>query len=671
MPHEWNNLIVVTKAELMPWYTEYNLRNTIQRYKDKEWGIKRACNGHNGQQMLIMFDSLPGHIQQALGDPRKCDHILQKYFRIDGEAVNYYKTYKFEDGSYLATEYQERYITNASMLKAVIALREARIIDRKNKGGSLLGVGSTLWSDAHTFQKTLHAKYELQHTLPENERCFADTLKNFEREGYPSLISKKHKNQNTRKVTDETLNLLNGLFVGDRAKPTATEVHRRYDAFIGGYLEVINNETGEMYEPGNFKKLSDATVKNYMASWASKIGTYALRSGNRQTLMQQFKPYHSLDKPKFAGSIISIDDRQPPFKTPDGKRVWFYNGIDLGSEAFTCWVYGDTKEGIINEFYRELVRNYTMWGFNLPNELEAEMSLNSSFTNTFLREGAMFQKVRIEANNARGKRIERYFRSLRYGIEKDRDGWLARPFAKSESNQAGRFDVQALPYRTIIENGLQDIETWNNQPHSIHTHMSRWQVFCEMQHPDLKPINYPAILPHIGYHVGSSCRVGIIRLQYKEFLLGIDGKIALGDRLIHLMKQVEGKEVDIWWLDDHQGAVMKAVVYIGSQYICEAIAKPTYNRATIEQTATDKANRQIMSSYVATIEAFGKRQKNSIDTVTIIDKRPALKKDFIMPGLKQDKLTDLPTGGLLPEPQEDEYENLPAPNFNRSLKDRF
>lgn len=671
MPHEWNNLLVVTKDELSPWYNWNSLKTTIQRYKDKPWGIKRAATGHNGSQMLVIFDSLPAHIQEGLGDPRKCDHILSRFFKIDGEAVAFYSTFRFDDHTSLATEYQERYITNASMIMAIIALKDARETDRKNKSISLKGMNQTLCSDAHSFQKTLLAKHGLQHTLPENERCFADTIKEFQISGYPSLISLKHKNQNTRKVTDETLNLLNSLFAGDRVKPTATEVHRRYDAFIGGYLEVSNNDTGEIYQPSAFKKLSDATVKNYMTAWANKIGTYALRSGNRQTYMQQFKPYHSLEKPKFAGSIISIDDRQPPFKTPDGKRVWFYNGIDLASEAFTCWVYGESKEGIITEFYRELVRNYTMWGICLPAELEAEMSLNSSFVNTFLREGAMFPKVRIEANNARGKRIERYFGSLRYGIEKDREGWLARPFAQKESNQAGRIEAPSLPYRTIIENALQDIETWNNQPHSIHTHMSRWQVFCEMQHPDLKPINYNAILPHIGYKTETSCRVGIIRLQRKEFLLGIDGKISLGNPLIHLMKQVEGKEVDIYWLDDSRGVVLKALVFIGTQFICEAMAKPTYNRATIEQTSTDQANRQIMSSYVATIEAFGKRQKNAIDTITLIDNRPALKKDFVMPGLRQDRLNDLPTGGLLPEPQEDDFDQIPVQTFAKSLKDRF
>ena len=167
--------------------------------------------------------------------------------------------------------------------------------------------------------------------------------------------------------------------------------------------------------------------------------------------MQAFKPHHSTDKPQFAGSLISIDDRQPPFKTHDGKRVWFYMAIDLASEAFTCWVHGKTKEGIIKEFYRQLVRNYAEWGANLPDGLECESSLNKSFETTFLSEGAMFQNVRIEPNNARGKKIERYFRELRYSYEKQREGWIARPFALSESNQTGSHEVPTLSYQQIID----------------------------------------------------------------------------------------------------------------------------------------------------------------------------------------------------------------------------
>jgi hypothetical protein len=481
MPHFFNNspILVVTQDELLPWFTANCLKTTLYRYKDKPYGIKRAVRAHRGSPMLVLFDSLDPEIQHALG--RKCDHLLERYYKTDGGAVNFYTTFRFDDGSYLDTTYQERYITNASMIKAIISLREARTAERQSKGGKLTVIGQTLCSDAHSFQPFLLARFKVQHTLPENYRRFMDVIQEFEDKGYASVISGNHKNQKARKVTDETLNLLVSLFAGVRQKPTATEVHRNYETFLTGYMEVINNQTGECYNPADFKKLSDATVKNYMAQWGTKIGTYQVRGGDRQKLITQFKPYHSTERPKYAGSIISIDDRQPPFKTLSGKRVWFYNGIDLGSEAFTCWVYGDTKEGIITEFYRQMVRNYAEWGLNLPEQLEAEMSLNSSFVDTFLREGAMFKYVRIEANNARGKKIERYYGKLRYGIEKKRTEWLARPFALSESNQAGPKEAPALPYSTIVENALADIQTWNNEPHSVHTHLCRWQVFLQMQ----------------------------------------------------------------------------------------------------------------------------------------------------------------------------------------------
>ncbi|MGV3588118.1 MAG: hypothetical protein ACO1OF_14020 [Adhaeribacter sp.] len=675
MPFEWNNIIVVTKEELIPaWYNYDALQKNIKRYENKPYGIKRAQLGGNGRQLLIAFDSLPSHIQAALGNPRKLDHILEKFYQIDAEAVSYYAAFSFPDGSYLDMEYQERYIVNASVLKAIIALRDARRMERLTKGGSTLGIMSTLCADATSFNKTLKAKHGVEHTLPQSEKRFKQDLKGFETEGYIYLISNKHRNNNARKVNEATLQLLNSMFGKDKTKPTATEVHRQYKKFIAGNLEVINNNTGEVYNPNDFKELSPVTVTNYLAQWGNKIGTHAARSGDRQKLMQLFKPYHSLDKPQYAGSIISIDDRQPPFQSTDGKRIWFYNGIDLGSEAFTCWVYGRNKEGLILEFYRQLVRNYAAWGMNLPAELEAEMSLNSSFVSTFLREGAMFQHVRIEANNARGKRIEAYFKPLRYGLEKKREGWLARPFARSESNQTGAEKVPTLPYSEIVDGCLKDIETWNNMPHSVYPHLSRWDVFCQLQNPNLKPTNYQSILPHIGYKTSTSCNVGIIRLQNKEFLLGHAGAVATGDKLISLMKVVEGQNIDVYWLNDNQGQVFKALVFQGTQYICEAIAKPTYNRARIEQTEQDMANREIMSKYVATIEGYARRQKAALEPLTILDNTPVPHKSFVMPGLRQPAVVEANNEvEILPEiPEELDYNILPPPqSFVRSIKDRF
>ncbi|MFD2874077.1 hypothetical protein ACFS5N_16460 [Mucilaginibacter ximonensis] len=676
MPHIWNDILVVTQDELVPKFFNYsNLKETVRRHLKKNYGIKRVQRGGNGRIALYNYDTLPAEVQNSIPDPRRINHIMERFYRVDSDAVAYYTTYRFENGTYLRPEYQERYITNASVLQAALRLRKARIDDRRNKGGKTGDVNETVWKDAISFRKYLLDKDNVEHTLPDNYRTFMDTLKAFECEGYETLISKKHGNQNTRKVTDTTLNLLECLFAGTKKKPTATEVHRRYDAFINGYMQAINGDTGEAYDPKDFKALSDTTVKNYMKSWASAIGTYELRSGNRQVYMQHFTPSHSLKIPKYAGSILSIDDRQPPFKMENGKRLWFYMGIDLASEAFTCWVHGETKEGIILEFYRQLVRNYHSWGFKLPAELEAEMSLNSSYKDSFLREGAMFQYVRIEANKARAKKIERYFRSLRYGYEKDKEGWLARPNAITEANQPAipSENVPRLPYGEIVENSLADITKWNNQPHRTHTHISRWKMFCTMQNPDLKATNYEAILPHIGYKTDTSVRTGTIELNYGEYLLGLDGSIALGEKLIGLMKQVEGKKVVVYWMDDDDGVIFKALVYLDGQLICEAIQKPEYQRARIEQTVDDHHARTIMSAYAATIDAYGRRVKRSIDPIILIDERKPEFDDFVMPGLpkkvRYQEGNTGETGNTETEiPNNNQYMQ---PGFRRSLNERF
>ncbi|MGB4775426.1 MAG: hypothetical protein WBP45_09655, partial [Daejeonella sp.] len=174
MPYDWNNILVVTKDELVPnWFNSLNsLSLQLHRYQSKPYGIKRVQLGGNGRQLLISYDSLPKHIQDGLGDPRKCDHILERFYKVDGEAVSFYASFKFSDGSYLDAEYQERYITNANVLKSILALRTARISERRTKGGSLAGINATLCADALSFQKTLKTKHGVEHTLPESYKRF-------------------------------------------------------------------------------------------------------------------------------------------------------------------------------------------------------------------------------------------------------------------------------------------------------------------------------------------------------------------------------------------------------------------------------------------------------------------------------------------------------------------
>jgi len=379
--------------------------------------------------------------------------------------------------------------------------------------------------------------------------------------------------------------------------------------------------------------------------------------------MTKFTPFHSFTQPTLAGSIISVDDRQPPFEYEKGKRMWFYNGIDLASEVFTTWVYGKSKEGIILDFYRQMVRNYHEWGLNLPAEIECESSLNSSFKDTFLKEGNMFQYRQMYANKARSKRIEAYYKPLRYQIEKQREGWLARPFAVSEPNQISNVPKMTVPYERLVEESLKDIVTWNNMEHSKIKGKTRWEVFLENQNPDLKPTNYKAIMPYLGNHTPSSCNTGITRLNYRLWLLGDHGNIYTGEKLINLMKQVEGQDFEVYWLDGNDGKIIKAMVYMEGRYICELLPKPMPNKARVERTAEDEEQMAIMTRYEATVNGYMRTQKNKLDQVTIIDHRKKTLNDkFQIPGLS--KVSKEPREVEVLEEVENEYQYNPNRNVS-------
>jgi len=68
MPYIHNGIEVVTLDELVPeYYKSYDaLNQAIYRSKDKLYGPKRALNGGNGREMLVVFSSLPGRIREKI-----------------------------------------------------------------------------------------------------------------------------------------------------------------------------------------------------------------------------------------------------------------------------------------------------------------------------------------------------------------------------------------------------------------------------------------------------------------------------------------------------------------------------------------------------------------------------------------------------------------------------
>lgn len=672
------NIVAVEVKELVPsFWNEKNLYQELWRNKEKPFGIKRLEGCFKDGVGLINFDTLPVKYQDALGDPRRVDNPLENFFEFDADAVRYYSRFK-RSGNTLDPEEQERYIINSSVMKAVIKLEQARIQERIKLRGSLRGITLTLLNDVVNFNNTLKVKHEVSHNLPASEKQFKKILNKCKDDLYYPLIKDPEggRTSNARKVDDRTEILLNSIFAKQLHKPTPTEVAKNYDGFLNGYVEVYNTDSGEVYDPKDFKNLSNGTIINYINKWENKISNHKLRSGDRQVYMGNFTPSHQMDLPVYSGSIISIDDRQPPFWYDKNRsRAWFYIGVDIASQCFTTVVYGKSKEGIIVDFYRQMVRNHSEWGLPIPHELECESSLNSGFRDTLLRNGNMFQSTRIIPNKASGKYIERMFGKVRYDVEKSEIGWIARPKAKSEANQASATPITIIPYDELINQRMLEIEKWNNMPHPTNPNISRFDYFLQNQHPEIQPTNWEAILPVIGYKTETSCQVGYVALQKVKRAIAEDGKILTGDALIQKMRIIEGKELDVYWIDGNDGQVLKSLVYLRgtTRLVCEIMEIPKYNRASLERTPEQNAARTLQSAYVASVEAYSRSQIHRLENIGITDNTPqTVNSNFKFSNLKRyEAREEIPVDIFPPEDQDDDLETIPIQSNITSWRQQF
>ena len=79
-----------------------------------------------------------------------------------------------------------------------------------------------------------------------------------------------------------------------------------------------------------------------------------------------------------------------------------------------------------------------------------------------------------------------------------------------------------------------------------------------------------------------------------------------------------------------------------------------------------------MSSYVASIEAFGRKQKKQIEKVTLIDNRPEPRKTFVMTGLKQHTpVKEWAEPEILPELPDEDFIPVSATGYGKTLNQRY
>lgn len=619
----------LSEEELAPIMSIPNYKKLAAKEKIN---VVRSGRGLGGY-VLVEIATMPLRFQERIklkyGDMKEdvIRNWLGSHYHIDAKAREFYTRFRFDNGDALPPEHIQEYTVNASVIEAVMRAMEDATFMRK-----AMKAGPVNWGELAGAISYYQA--EFGHTLPVSSNRFKKRVNDFKANGYESLISRKFMNQNRRKVTYDIERLLLSIDAQPE-QPFNTTVWEQYNLFVQGELELYDPETGEVLNPADFTDkdgnplvLSPATVANYLNNPKNKALRGKLHM-SQWDFNNAYRPYHLRSIGEYSLSKVSLDDRDLPRPMKDGNRVKAYYAYDVVSGAVVGYAYNRYKT---TELFLDCMRNMFQTldrnGMYIPAELEVEHHLVSDFANGLMQAGTVFPLIRwCNPGNSREKRAEHKNREKKYGVEKRTQVGIGRWYAKLEANRPkeekvydeknNTYKVKTYSYEELVADDIRAIETFNAQPHpnqKRYPGMSRWDVLCAHQNPNLAPWDKAVLYRFIGQHTETTIRQNTYcTVMYNQY--GLPSP--------EIIEKLEPRnyKVDAYYLPDADGTINEVYIYQNGRYIatCKPVAR--YNENTAEQTEYDKAAYTEQSKYVAQFDKMMKDGK--IKRVGILAKEEA------------------------------------------------
>ena len=619
----------LSEEELAPIMSIPNYKKLAAKEKIN---VVRSGRGLGGY-VLVEIATMPLRFQERIklkyGDMKEdvIRNWLGSHYHIDAKAREFYTRFRFDNGDALPPEHIQEYTVNASVIEAVMRAMEDATFMRK-----AMKAGPVNWGELAGAISYYQA--EFGHTLPVSSNRFKKRVNDFKANGYESLISRKFMNQNRRKVTYDIERLLLSIDAQPE-QPFNTTVWEQYNLFVQGELELYDPETGEVLNPADFTDkdgnplvLSPATVANYLNNPKNKALRGKLHM-SQWDFNNAYRPYHLRSIGEYSLSKVSLDDRDLPRPMKDGNRVKAYYAYDVVSGAVVGYAYNRYKT---TELFLDCMRNMFQTldrnGMYIPAELEVEHHLVSDFADGLMQAGTVFPLIRwCNPGNSREKRAEHKNREKKYGVEKRTQVGIGRWYAKLEANRPkeekvydeknNTYKVKTYSYEELVADDIRAIETFNAQPHpnqKRYPGMSRWDVLCAHQNPNLAPWDKAVLYRFIGQHTETTIR-------QNTYCTGMYNQYGLPSPEIIEKLEPRNYKVDAYYLPDADGTINEVYIYQNGRYIatCKPVAR--YNENTAEQTEYDKAAYTEQSKYVAQFDKMMKDGK--IKRVGILAKEEA------------------------------------------------
>ena len=619
----------LSEEELAPIMSIPNYKKLAAKEKIN---VVRSGRGLGGY-VLVEIATMPLRFQERIklkyGDMKEdvIRNWLGSHYHIDAKAREFYTRFRFDNGDTLPPEHIQEYTVNASVIEAVMRAMEDATFMRK-----AMKAGPVNWGELAGAISYYQA--EFGHTLPVSSNRFKKRVNDFKANGYESLISRKFMNQNRRKVTYDIERLLLSIDAQPE-QPFNTTVWEQYNLFVQGELELYDPETGEVLNPADFTDkdgnplvLSPATVANYLNNPKNKALRGKLHM-SQWDFNNAYRPYHLRSIGEYSLSKVSLDDRDLPRPMKDGNRVKAYYAYDVVSGAVVGYAYNRYKT---TELFLDCMRNMFQTldrnGMYIPAELEVEHHLVSDFADGLMQAGTVFPLIRwCNPGNSREKRAEHKNREKKYGVEKRTQVGIGRWYAKLEANRPkeekvydeknNTYKVKTYSYEELVADDIRAIETFNAQPHpnqKRYPGMSRWDVLCAHQNPNLAPWDKAVLYRFIGQHTETTIRQNTYcTVMYNQY--GLPSP--------EIIEKLEPRnyKVDAYYLPDADGTINEVHIYQNGRYIatCKPVAR--YNENTAEQTEADKAAYTEQAKYVAQFDKMMKDGK--IKRVGILAKEEA------------------------------------------------
>jgi hypothetical protein len=596
----FNNIKCVSVPELTDGKSPILSMAAYKHYVNRYPHVRVRRGSPAGSALLsweLLRDDLKARYILAYGDPDKQlrKNAIADLIVPDGKAAQYFASYELEDGRYLPFNVQLEYSTNASVLNALNTL----VNNRKAKTRALGNSTKNVWPMASDAVNELD-KNRYPHTLPANQIRLKDKLKQYIDGGYQSLIHRGYGNQNTRKVNDQIERLLISIYCMQNL-PFGEWVHNYYMRFLAGSIEIIDGETGELYDrndfydenKGTYISISRATVWNVLNNPANEVIIDRMRS-SRIDHDTKATPYNRRFTPNYSLSKISADDRTLPRKTTEGNWINAYYAFDVASGAVLSAVYSEDKPDVelvwecFRQMYRNLEENRLMW----PIELEVENHLMRSIEQELKQ---MFGFVTFtNPGTSKSKRAEHFIHAKKYQDERRNQIGIGRWYSKSKAygvknaNKDPEYKEPRLPKEQIIAEDKESIMRFNSDLHPDQKKfpgLTRWQVLEQHQNPDAGRAEKYKLFRFMGQRTETSIRNNdFVTVQHEAY--GIDSFEVLG-RLKSNNYKVEAR-----YVRRSDGSISEVFLYQDDKFITRAGLIERYNEAKAERTATDETIRQ-------------------------------------------------------------------------------